>query len=58
MQSSSFLNQVHDEIRFIAESEGFSMVMNLKDNPSIIWFSPTVDITDRLIQSLQTRNRN
>ena len=58
MQSSSFLNQIHEEIRFIAESEGFSMVMNLKDNPSILWYSPTVDITERLIQSLQTRNRN
>jgi len=58
MQSSSFLNQVHDEIRFIAESEGFSMVLNLRDNPSIIWYSHTVDITDKLIQSLQTRARN
>jgi len=58
MQSSAFLNQVHDEIRFIAEREGFSMVMNLRDNPNILWYSSTVDITDRLIQSLQTRNRN
>jgi outer membrane protein len=58
MQSSQFLNQVHDEIRFIAEREGLSMVINSRDNPSIVWFSPTVDITDRLIQSLQTRNRN
>ena len=58
MQSASFLNQVQDEIRFIAESEGLSMIMNLKDNPNIIWFSPTIDITDRLIQSLQTRARN
>ena len=58
MQSSSFLNQVYDEIQYIAESEGYSMVINLKDNPSIIWYSRTVDITDRLIRSLQTRTRN
>jgi len=58
MRSSAFLNQVHDEIRLIAEREGFSMVMNLRDNPNIIWFSHTIDITDRLIQSLQTRSRN
>ncbi|MCL2180201.1 MAG: OmpH family outer membrane protein [Treponema sp.] len=57
MQSSSFLNQVHDEIRYIAESEGYSMVLNLRDNPSILWYSPSVDITDRLIRSLQTRAR-
>jgi len=58
MQSASFLNQVHNEIKYIAESEGFSMVINLKDMPSILWFSPSVDITDKLIQSLNSRARN
>jgi len=58
MQSGSFLSQVHDEIRFIGESEGFSVVFDIKNTPGIVWNSPTVDITDRLIQSLQTRNRN
>ena len=29
-QSTAFLDQVYDEIRFIAESEGYSMVLNLK----------------------------
>ena len=58
MQSSSFLNQVHDEIRFIAESEGFTAVFDIKSTPGIIWHSPTVDITDKLIQSLQNRSRN
>ena len=56
-QSSSFLDQVYDEIRFIAESEGFSMVLNLKENTGIIWYSPTVDITDRVIQNLMNRAR-
>jgi outer membrane protein len=56
-QSSSFREQVFDEIRFIAESEGYSMVLNLKDNNGILWFSPTVDITDRLIQNLQEKAR-
>jgi len=58
MQSSQFLNQIHNEIRYIAESEGFSMVMNLKDNPSILWYSTSVDITDALIRRLQTTARN
>ena len=56
-QSGAFLEQVYDEIRFIAESEGYSMVLNLKDNTGILWFSPTVDITDRVIQNLQERSR-
>jgi outer membrane protein len=55
MQSGSFLDQVYDEIRFIAESEGFSIVIDLKANTGIIWHSPTVDITDKLIDNLQTR---
>ncbi|MCL2765564.1 MAG: OmpH family outer membrane protein [Treponema sp.] len=55
MQSSAFLNQVQDEIRFVAESEGFSVVFDIKNTPGIVWNSPTIDITDRLIQSLLTR---
>jgi len=57
MQSGSFLDQVYDEIRYIAESEGYTMVLNMKNNPSIVWYSPTIDITDKLITNLQTRNR-
>ena len=55
--SSSFHEQIYDEINFIAESEGFSAVLNLTESSGIIWFSPTVDITDRLISSLRTRSR-
>lgn len=58
MQSGSFLEQVYDEIRFIAESEGYSIVMDLKQNNGIIWYSSTVDITDKLISNLQTRSRH
>ena len=48
-QSETFLGQVYEEIRFIAESEGYSMVLNLKENTGILWYSPTVDITDKLM---------
>jgi outer membrane protein len=51
-QADSFLEQVYDEIRFIAESEGYVTVLNLKENTGILWYSPTVDITDKLIQNL------
>jgi outer membrane protein len=51
-QSGTFLEQVYNEIRFIAESEGYSMVLNLKENTGILWYSPTVDITEKLIQNL------
>jgi outer membrane protein len=54
-QSSAFLQQVYDEIRLVAESEGYSMVLNLKESAGIVWFSPTVDITDLVIQNLMTK---
>ena len=56
MQSDTFINQVHDGIRFIAESEGYTIVLD-KNDSSIVWFSPSVDITERLLQSLRSRNR-
>jgi len=51
------LEQVYDEIRYIAESEGYSMVIDLKQNNGIIWYSNTVDITDKLIANLLTKAR-
>ena len=55
MQSGDFLNQVQNEIRFIAESEGYTVVFDLKNTAGIVWFSPSVDITDKLIQSLRVK---
>ena len=57
MQSGSFLEQVYDEIRYIAESEGYSLVMNLNENPAIIWRSQSIDITDKVIQNLIDKAR-
>lgn len=54
VQSDSFFKQVNEEIRFIAESEGYTMVLNVKDD-GILWFSPSVDITDKLIQNLRSK---
>jgi outer membrane protein len=56
-RSSSFLEQVYDEIRYIAESEGYSMVLNLKENTGILWYSPTVVITNKVIQNLMEKAR-
>jgi outer membrane protein len=53
-QSNSFLEQVFTEIQFIAESEGYSMVLK-KGNDAILWHSPTVDITQKVIASLQSK---
>ena len=55
-QSSAFLEQVYNELRIVAESEGYSMVLNLKDAKGILWYSPAIDITDKVIQNLQSRS--
>jgi outer membrane protein len=54
-QSGPFLDQVYGELRSIAESEGYSIVLNLNENKGILWYSPVVDITDQLIRNLLSK---
>ena len=56
-QSDEFLGQLHGEIRFVAEREGFAMVLDLNATPGILWHSSAIDITENLIQSLLARRR-
>jgi outer membrane protein len=55
--SGSFLEQVYNELQLIAESEGYTMVLNLKEAAGILWYSPTVDITAKVIDSLRSKAR-
>ena len=55
-QSGNFLREINDEIRYIAENEGYTMVLNLTGNTGILWYSPTVDITNTLISRLRSRS--
>ncbi|MCL2705049.1 MAG: OmpH family outer membrane protein [Spirochaetaceae bacterium] len=55
MLSPEFLVQILREIEYIAESEGFSMVLNSRD-PNLIWWSQSVDITDLVIKRLAPKN--
>ncbi|MBN1616367.1 MAG: OmpH family outer membrane protein [Spirochaetales bacterium] len=50
-----FYSMLYEEIKRIAEADGFSMVLSLQDGASIIWYSPTVDITDKVIRSMTSR---
>lgn len=58
--SSVFVQTVYKEIQNIALSDGYSMVLNLKSNDSvinsIIWYSPMIDITDKVIAALMGNN--
>ena len=58
MQSGSFLNEVNDEIRLVAERGGFTHVFNIGDTPGLIWYHSSFDITENLIEGLRRRSRN
>jgi outer membrane protein len=53
-QSDAFWQQVNNEIRYIAESEGYTMVLDIRTQ-GIIWYSPSVDITQKLIENLRSK---
>ncbi len=52
--SDDFLGEIQDAVRIVAESEGFTVVLNASD-PNIQWWSVEVDITDRVIERLRSR---
>jgi outer membrane protein len=50
--SDSFYQSLYDIIGRIAESEGYSMILSLQQASNILWYSPSVDITDKVINNL------
>lgn len=52
INDDAFYSSLYDVIKKIAESEGYTMVLSLQEGGSIIWYSPTVDITRQVIQEL------
>lgn len=54
-QSDTFLSQINNEVRLLAESEGYSMVLNKQEGTGILWYSPTVDLTNKLIEQLRIK---
>lgn len=55
VSDDDFYSMLYEEIRLVAESDGYSMVLSLQDNTSIMWYSPTVDITDKVIRNMTSR---
>lgn len=50
-----FYSVLYEEIRLVSEADGFSMILSLQEGTSIIWYSPTVDITDKVIRNMTSR---
>lgn len=53
MSDDEFYSSLYRAIQRVAETEGYSMVMTLQQGSGIIWYSPTVDITSKIIQELK-----
>jgi outer membrane protein len=54
MQKRVNLTQINNAVRYVAESEGVSMVVS-KEDQMIIWCSPSIDITVKVINRITGR---
>lgn len=54
LTSSGFSKEIIETIQFIAENEGFSIVLRKKD-PNILYYNYEVDITEKVIERLILR---
>ena len=50
--NDEFYESLYATIEKIAESGGYSVVMSLQQANAILWYSPSVDITDDVIKQL------
>lgn len=53
-ESKTFLSEMMKEIEYIAESEGYSVIIKSSD-PNIIWWSQEIDITDLVLDRLMKK---
>ena len=54
--TDAFSQDLYKQIQNVAETEGYSLVINLKSNDTVmnavLWYSPMIDITSDVIQAL------
>ena len=50
--SDDFYQKLYSTLERIAESGGYTMILSLQDSNSILWYSPSVDVTDEVISKL------
>jgi outer membrane protein len=57
-QSDEFLDELLQAIEFVAESEGFSLVLNAggQYSQSFLFYTKEIDITEKVIQELMRRS--
>ena len=50
--SDDFYKKLYATLERVAEAGGYSMILSLQDSNSILWYSPSVDVTDEIISAL------
>ncbi|MBQ6056803.1 MAG: OmpH family outer membrane protein [Treponema sp.] len=50
--SDSFYKKLYNVLERVAENEGYSMIMSLQQANAVLWYSPSVDITEKVIAEL------
>ena len=55
-ESASFLTELQQAIAFVAEDQGYNVILKSSD-PNLLWWSKQVDITELIIQKLLQSGR-
>ena len=50
--NDAFYKKLQETLAKVAESGGYSAILSLQDANAILWYSPSVDITDQIISEL------
>jgi len=57
LNNSAFMNSIVAVVRAVAESEGVTMVLTKTEASGILWYSPSIDITNKVIERFRTGGR-
>ncbi|MDR2314067.1 MAG: OmpH family outer membrane protein [Spirochaetaceae bacterium] len=55
-RNDTIVQELNSILRIVAESEGYSMVLSKQDGSGILWYSPSVDITNKVIARIRAGN--
>lgn len=50
--SDTFYQKLYATLQKVAENEGYSMILSLQQANAVLWYSSSVDITDKVIAEL------
>ena len=50
--SDSFYKKLYSILERVAENEGYSMILSLQQDNAILWYSSSVDVTEKVISEL------